>query len=141
MRLVILACCALLTCVAVHAGDDETSVREHSERYVKAILKQDKAALEQLLHKDFDGRGLPDPGYSHRRVDYSEAITHFTATTYRVTRQDEKIESLKVFGDTAIETGRLSGNAGAKGENIFVVEYTRVWLRNGKDWRLVLERR
>jgi ketosteroid isomerase-like protein len=126
---------------AARAADtDEATVREHSSRYTTAILKKDVAALFALLHKDYQGRDLP--GLTFRPDgDRRQAIAYWTSDDLSFARFVASVEAVRLFGDTAIETGFFSGTSRERGSNNHYerLRYTRVWVRDGRGWRLAHE--
>jgi hypothetical protein len=116
--------------------DDCTGVRKHARQYMDALAKADKAGLENLLHKDYQGRELPG---IHAMVDKTAAITYWCPKCF-ITLNDD-VESVRVIGNTAIQTGHLSAECKEYGlpAEWRLLSYTRVWLREGKSWRLFHE--
>ena len=105
-----------------------------------ALLKRDKVTLQALVHERYEGRSLP--GISKLdKGDKAKAITHWTDPSTTFMRLDGKVESVRLFGDTAIEAGTLSANRKEYGTNSTwsSLTYTRVWVKAGKGWRLVHE--
>jgi Domain of unknown function (DUF4440) len=143
MRLLMVIAGTLCLCAGTgHAeGDeDQATVRKHAEQYMAALLKRDRATLRGLVHEGYEGRSLP--GISKmEKGDKAKAIAHWTDPSTTFTRLDGKIESVRLFGDTAIEAGTLSANRKEYGTNSIWegLAYTRVWVRVGKGWRLVHE--
>jgi ketosteroid isomerase-like protein len=76
-----------------------------------------------------------------RKGDKVEAIAYWTHPSTTFTRLVGKVESVRVFGDTAIEAGTLSANRKEYGSDSTWADlaYTRIWVREGKGWRLVHE--
>jgi hypothetical protein len=52
-----------------------------------------------------------------------------------------EVNGVRLFGDTAVETGTLSAQLKELGVHSIwnELDYTRVWVRDGKNWRLVHE--
>jgi ketosteroid isomerase-like protein len=120
--------------------EDQATVRKHAEQYMAALLKRDKVTLQALVHERYEGRSLP--GISKmEKGDKAKAIAHWTDPSTTFTRLDGKVESVRLFGDTAIEAGTLSANRKEYGTNSTWdgLAYTRVWVKAGKGWRLVHE--
>ena len=87
-----------------------------------------------------EGRSLP--GLSRlEKGDKATAITHWTGPHTSFTRLTAKIDSVRLFRDTAIETGTLTANRKEHGQDSSWVglSYTRVWVKDGKGWRLAHE--
>jgi RNA polymerase sigma factor (sigma-70 family) len=120
--------------------EDQAAVRKHAEQYVGALLRGEKDTLNALVHERYEGRSLP--GASKLvKGDKVKAIAHWTDPGSTFTRLVGKVDSVRVFGDTAIESGTLSANRTEYGSNSVWsgLAYTRVWLREAKGWRLVHE--
>jgi ketosteroid isomerase-like protein len=135
--------CALVLCASDGRGADEeaqAAVRKHADQYIAAMLQRDKVALQALLHERYEGRSLPGLGRVEKG-DKARAIAHWTNPAMTFTRLAAKVESVRLFGDTAIETGTLSAQLKDYGTDSTwnKVAYTRVWVREGKGWRLVHE--
>ena len=138
MRVMISACCVLMVwCGATQAADDEATVRESSKRYTAGVLKQDKAVLEGLLHKDYRGHALLGSDFD-QRAHAAEAVAHWTSADSRFTSLETTIERVQVVGNTAVETGKVSGTRSA--HTYGGVTYTRVWVKDNTGWRLAHER-
>ncbi len=118
--------------------DDRAAVRKQSERYTAALIKGDKAGLEELLHKDYQGRSLPGLA-NFPKGDKAQAISHWLGKSF--THLEVEVDSIRLFGDTAIEAGTLSASLKEYGSKATwnKLAYTRVWVREGKGWRLVHE--
>lgn len=139
MRKLTLSLVILLIANAAHATDedDQTAVREHSERYVEAIFNGDPAALNAMLHDKYEGRALP-VGQRGEAADKAKAIVRWTNPNVRFMELTAVVESVQIFGDTAIESGNL--HAKLPGETWGGIGYSRVWIRHGRVWRLVHEK-
>ena len=138
MRVMISACSVLaLWCGATRAADDEATVRESSKRYTAGVLKQDKAILEGLLHREYRGHALLGSDFD-QRADAAEAVAHWTRADSRFTSLETIIERVQVVGNTAIETGKASGTRPR--HTYQGVTYTKVWVKDSAGWRLVHER-
>ncbi|HEX5269591.1 MAG TPA: nuclear transport factor 2 family protein [Gemmataceae bacterium] len=143
MRLLAIIAGALCLCASISGAADEenqSAVRKHAGQYVEALLRRDKATLNVLVHERYEGRGLP--GISKLdKGDKEKSIAHWTDPGTTFTRLTQNVENVRVFGDTAIETGTLFANRKEYGSNSIWagMAYTRVWVREGKGWRLVHE--
>jgi ketosteroid isomerase-like protein len=136
----ILLCLVTVPASAVRSADDEdkAAVRKQGERYAALLRQGDKAGLEELLHKDYQARSLP--GVENlSRADKPQGIAHWLRK--RFTRLEVRADGVRVFGNTAIETGALSAQLKEYGSDSTWRElpYTRVWVREGKGWRLAHE--
>ena len=143
MRLFVLAGCALVIGASVGqaADNDEAAVRDHSGRYSTAVLKKDAAGLLTLLHKDYQGRDLPGVMALSADRDRQKAIAYWSDPGLAVSQFDARVEGVRLFGDTDVETGSFVGVFGQRGARHCWSgkRYTRVWLRDGQGWRLAHE--
>ena len=143
MRLLMVIAGTLCLCAGPgRAADDDAqvTVRKHSGQYLTAMLNRDKVTLRGLVHERYEGRALP--GISRmEKGDKAQAIAHWTNPSTAFTRLAGKVESVRVFGDTAIEAGTLSADRKEYGTTSTWADlaYTRVWVRDGNGWRLVHE--
>jgi hypothetical protein len=130
MRQIFVVGCVLIGWVDLVRADDVSSVSEHVMRYTTAVFKRDKGGLESLLRKDYQGRSLPASQWLGGEVilDKDGALSHWSNRDLHITRFGCKIESVRVFGDTAIETGSMSGELSVfRSPHTFgQVGYTRV---------------
>jgi ketosteroid isomerase-like protein len=142
MRVLMVVGCVLVAGAGVGraASPDEVSVREHSGRYTTAILKKDLAGLFGLLHTDYLGRHLPG-AISGPDLRQRQTVAHWTDRDLNFSHFDAKVENVRLFGDTAIETGTFTGASREHGSNATYggLRYTRVWVRDGQGWRLAHE--
>ena len=105
-----------------------------------ALLRRDTATLNALVHERYEGRSLPGAS-KMEKGDKGKAIAHWTDPGSTFTRLVGNVDSVRVFGDMAIEAGTLSGNRREYGANSTWagLAYTRIWVREAKGWRLVHE--
>ena len=127
----------LLTgCVSQESGiksDPVAALRQLDQERIQAQVGADAAALDRLYAEDFIGIG---PSGTVRTK--AQVIADFTSGSLRfqsITTDDVK---WRVYGDTAVETGRSTMNGQDRGK---VVprdnRFTRVWVRRQGRWQLV----
>jgi hypothetical protein len=119
-------------------GDDRAAVRKQTEQLTAVLLKGDQAGLEALIHKDYQARSLPGP----RDLPVggkTEGVRYWLGGKFLELKVE--VNGIRLFGDTAVETGTLSAQLKELGTHSTWNElaYTRIWLRDGKNWRLVHE--
>ncbi len=142
MKSLILIGGVLLACVNVNsaaAEDDLAAVRKCSERYTALVQKADRAALDDILDTRYQGINLTGDRPSSSE-DKSESIRHWVwlHSFNSLVKLEDKIESIRIFEHTAIEIGVR--NAIGKDTSIWRdMRYTRVWVKDGQDWRLANE--
>jgi ketosteroid isomerase-like protein len=143
MRSLILVGSALLLCASANvpaAEDDSAIIRKCSERYVALLLKGDRIGLENLMHSEYQLTSFlvnrPETG-----ADKAQAIRNWTQPGTSFVVLANKLERIRFFGDTAIETGVLSASRTEFGSlsTWNQIRYTRVWVKEGNDWRLAHE--
>jgi Domain of unknown function (DUF4440) len=139
-NLMLLGCILTATATAAQGGeaDDLAAVRKQGERYRFFLLKANKAGLEGLLHKDYRLSSLLGLDDLPTR---DKAIAYWLRKPFL--RLKVEVDSVRLFRDTAIETGSLSAELKEVGSKLTdtwgQLKYTRVWVREGKTWRLVHE--
>jgi ketosteroid isomerase-like protein len=128
----------LLTAAGRPAPEDQRAVREQAARYETALLRANKAVLEGIFHKDHHLVAGPSV---RGEVGRSEAIGYYTDPARRFHALKTEVGSIRLFGDTAIETGSLSAELKEYGVSSVWrdLTYMRVWIREGKSWQLVHE--
>jgi ketosteroid isomerase-like protein len=141
MRNLFMAGCALLLVAGgPPAGDDpQAAIRAAAERLRYAILQKDKTALEALLHPDYrlsPGAGGFRPSSGSGKA---QAIAYYTDRTFVTLKSP--ITTVRIFGDTAVETGSLTATLREFNQNSYWggIYYTRVWVRDANGWRLAHE--
>ena len=114
-------------------SEDEAEIRRLDREWNEAYPRRDLAALGRVLADDWlciDGRGL---------VITKEELLERVRTAppqFDEHRFDEF--SLRLFGDAAVVTGRLSGSGADEGGPFsFSQRFTRVYARRGGAWRAV----
>ncbi len=123
-------------CVSPASGiksDRVTALRQLDQERIQAQIGADAAALDRLYAEDFIGIG---PSGTVRTK--AQVIADFTSGSLRfqsITTEDVR---WRVYGDTAVETGRstMIGQDGGKAvprDNRF----TRVWVERQHRWQLV----
>ncbi len=113
--------------------NEEERVLELDREWNEAYPQRDVAALDRVIADDWvciDGAGLIiNKGQLLDRVKQSAGFLN----PYRF---DEI--SLRMFGETAIVTGRLSGTGHDEGVEFHLEQrYTRVYLKRNERWQSV----
>jgi hypothetical protein len=141
MRILLMAGCALLLVAgSPPAGDDpQAPIRAAAERLRYAILHRDKPALEALLHPDYrlsQGAGGSRPSSESGKA---QAIAYYMDCTFVTLKSP--ITTVRIFGDTAVETGSLTATLREFNQNSYWVGiyYTRIWVHDANVWRLAHE--
>lgn len=111
----------------------EQEILELEDRRCRATIAQDAGALDALLHDDLvytHSNALVDSKQS-----YVEAIR---SGKFRYRRIERSAERVRVYGDTALVTGRatLEVELGGEPKSLRLV-YLDVWLRQAGVWKFV----
>ena len=138
IRLHVLAIFALLLtgCASSPSGvesDPITLLKRLDQERIQAQIGADAAALDRLYAEDFIGIG---PSGTVRTKP--QVIADFTSGNLRfqsITTDDVR---WRVYGDTAVETGRSTMNGQDKGKTVpRDNRFTRVWVKRQGRWQLV----
>ena len=133
-----LACFAGLMsgCVSPPSGiksDPATALRQLDQERIQAQIGADAAALDRLYAEDFIGIG---PSGTVRTK--AQVIADFTSGSLRfqsITTDDVR---WRVYGDTAVETGRSTMIGQDRGKAVpRDNRFTRVWVERQHRWQLV----
>src|ERR687883_10712 len=111
----------------------EQAIRRLDDERIQAQIHADAAALNRLYADDFIGVG---PSGTVRIK--AEVISDFTSGDLKfqsITTDDVQV---RVYGDTAVETGRSTMNGQDRGKIVpRDTRFTRVWVKQQGRWRLV----
>jgi uncharacterized protein (TIGR02246 family) len=114
-------------------GSVEQAIRQLDGERIRAQVGADAAALERIYADDFIGIG---PSGTVRTK--SQVIADFTSGELKfqsITTDDVRV---RVYGNTAVETGRSTMNGQDKGKAVpRENRFTRVWVKQQGRWRLV----
>jgi ketosteroid isomerase-like protein len=138
ISLLVLAVVAVLLsgCVPPEGGtksDPVTVLKQLDQERIQAQIGADAAALDRLYAEDFIGIG---PSGTVRAK--AQVIADFTSGRLRFQTITTDDVQWRVYGDTAVETGRSTMN-GQDGEKIVPRDnrFTRVWVKRQGRWQLV----
>ena len=110
----------------------EVIKRLDNER-IEAQIHADASALDRIYAPDFIGVGP-----SGRVRTKPQVISDFTSGDLKfqsITTDDVQV---RVYGDTAVETGRSTMIGQDKGQTVpRDTRFTRVWVKQQERWRLV----
>ena len=114
-------------------GSVEQTIRRLDDERIQAQIHADAAALERIYADDFIGIG---PSGTVRTKP--QVISDFTSGELKfqsITTDDVQV---RVYGSTAVETGRSTMNGQDKGKAVpRDNRFTRVWVKRQGRWRLV----
>ena len=113
--------------------EDEREIRRLDREWNEAYPRRDLAALGRVLADDWsciDGRGL--------RITKEELLERVRTAPPQFDEHRFDEFSLRLFGDAAVVTGRLSGSDTDEGGCFrFSQRFTRVYARRGGAWRAI----
>lgn len=114
-------------------GSVEQVIRQVDHERIQAQIGADRVALDRLYAEDFIGIG---PSGTVRTKP--QVIADFTSGELKfqsITTDDVRV---RVYGNTAVETGRSTMIGQDKGKTVPQENrFTRVWVKQGGRWRLV----
>ena len=115
-----------------NSGTQQTIRRLDDER-IQAQIHADASALDRLYADDFIGVGPSGTMRSKPQV-----ITDFTSGTLKFQSITTDEVQVRVYGSTAVETGRSTMKGEDKGKVVPQdTRFTRVWVKQQGRWRLV----
>src|SRR5438874_8943305 len=116
-----------------HQTSVEETIRKLDNERIQAQIHADAAALDRIYAADFIGVG---PSGTVRAKP--QVISDFTSGGLKfqsITTDDVQV---RVYGDTAVETGRSTMNGQDAGKTVpGDNRFTRVWIKQQGRWRLV----
>src|SRR5436305_13187135 len=108
-------------------------IKKLDQERIQAQIHADAATLDRLYADDFIGVG---PSGTIRTKP--QVIADFTSGTLKfqsITTEDVQV---RVYGNTAVETGRSTMKGEDKGKTVpQETRFTRVWVKQQGRWRLV----
>jgi len=108
-------------------------IRRLDEERIQAQIHADAVALNRLYADDFIGIG--PSGTVRTKPQVLADFTSHNLTFQSITTDDVRI---RVYGDTAVETGRSTLIGQDKGKTVpRDNRFTRVWVKQQGRWRLV----
>jgi ketosteroid isomerase-like protein len=116
-----------------HKSSVEQTLRQLDQERIQAQIGADVAALDRLYAEDFIGIG---PSGTVRRK--AQVIADFTSGRLRFQSITTDDVQWRVYGDTAVETGRSIMNGQDRGKAVpRDNRFTRVWVKRQGRWQLV----
>ena len=120
-----------------NAGRDQKStvvqvIKVDHER-IQAQISADRAALDRIYADDFIGIG---PSGTVRTKP--QVLSDFTSGTLKFQSIEIDDVQVRIYGNTAVETGRSTMHGQDKNKTVPVDNrFTRVWVKQSGRWRLV----
>jgi uncharacterized protein (TIGR02246 family) len=114
-------------------GNTEQTIRQLDHERIQAQISADAVALDRLYADDFLGVG--PSGTVRTKAQVIEDFTSGKLKFQTITTDDVQV---RVYGNTAVETGRSIMNGQDKGKSVpRDTRFTRVWIKQEGRWRLV----
>ena len=111
----------------------QEAIRQVDHERIQAQIGADKAALDRLYADDFIGIG---PSGTVRTKP--QVIADFTSGELKFQSIETEDVQIRLYGDTAVETGRSIMSGQDKGKTVpRDNRFTRVWVKQKGHWRLV----
>jgi uncharacterized protein (TIGR02246 family) len=111
----------------------EETIRKVDNERIQAQIHADATALDRIYAADFIGVG---PSGTVRTKP--QVISDFTAGTLKFQSITTDEVQVRVYGDTAVETGLSTMVGQDKGKTVPLdTRFTRVWVKQKGRWRLV----
>jgi ketosteroid isomerase-like protein len=135
---------AILTVAPLALGQRPTATRAQKAKVVELIRKldaeriqaqihADRSALNRIYSSDFIGVG---PSGTVRTKP--QVLSDFTSGQLKFQSITTDDVTIRVYGNTAVETGRSTLIGVDKGKTVPQDNrFTRVWVREQKHWRIV----
>jgi ketosteroid isomerase-like protein len=115
------------------AAEAERAVRQQDQERIHAQISADAIALRRIYADDFLGIG-PTGVVRNKENVVADFTSH--ALTYQSITTDDVL--VRVYGNTAVETGRSTMVGQDKGKPVpHENRFTRVWVMKGGRWQLV----
>src|SRR5882762_6943900 len=116
-----------------HGTSVEEAIRKLDNERIQAQIHADTTALDRIYAADFTGVGPSGTVRTKPQVilDFTSGDLKFQS----ITTDDVQV---RVYGNTAVETGRSIMNGQDKGQTVpRDTRFTRVWVKQQGRWRLV----
>jgi len=107
----------------------EDEIMKLEDQWVQSRATKDPASTRSLLADDFLGSN-PN-GEAQTKQQFIETVT---AGNFASARSEYSERNVRVYGDTAISTGLVSG-AGSSGTD--KIRYMRVYVKRNNQWQIV----
>lgn len=116
-----------------HRMSVEQAIRQVDEERIQAQIHADAVALDRIYAPDFIGIGP-----SGRVRTKPQVLSDFTSGDLKFQSITTDEVRVRVYGNTAVETGRSTMDGQDKGKTVpRDNRFTRVWVKQQGRWRLV----
>lgn len=121
----------LLPAFAAAQGAREEILAADARRFA-AMVQGDQAALEGLLADDLTY--THSNGQLETRAQFLESLR---SGTMRYLSAEPSGQEVRLYGDTAVVTGRAEIKASLQGQELVLsLRFTEVWVKSGGAWKL-----
>ena len=115
------------------AAEAERAVRQQDQERIRAQIAADTIALRRIYADDFLGIG--PTGVVRNKAEVIADFTTHALTYQSITTVEVRV---RVYGNTAVETGRSTMVGQDKGKDVpRENRFTRVWVMTDGRWQLV----
>ena len=105
----------------------EEEIMKLEDQWVQSRAAKDPTVSKELLADDY--LGANPTGQSQTKQQFIDAVTAGTLFAGKAEMMDRKV---RIYGDTAVSTGVVTGVVGGD-----KVRYIRVFVKRNNKWRLV----
>ena len=105
----------------------EEEIMKLEDQWVQSRAAKDPTVTKDLLSDDF--LGTNPTGQAQTKQQFIDAVTAGALFAGKAEMTDRKI---RIYGDTAVSTGVVTGNVGGG-----KTRYIRVFVKRNNNWRLV----
>ena len=144
MRRTLLIAVVILAAMSIALGQRQSAKRDQTRKFeqtirrldderIQAQVHADAATLDRIYADDFIGVGPSGTVRTKPQVlaDFTSGDLKFQSIT------TEEVQ-VRVYGNTAVETGRSTMTGQDKGKDVpRDTRFTRVWVKQQGRWRLV----
>lgn len=115
-------------------AQDEKALAQLQQELAKAWMEGDRATIERIIAHEWSLTG-PDGGRSDRAAVLAQV---FETRAQRINRLEIDDVAIKLFGDTAVVTGRTRGAGAFNGTPYeVVIRFTDTFVRREGRWQAV----
>ena len=115
------------------AASTEQAVQQQDQERIRAQIAADTIALRRIYADDFLGIG--PTGVVRNKTEVIADFTTHALTYQSITTTEVRV---RVYGNTAVETGRSTMVGNDKGKDVpRENRFTRVWVMTDGRWQLV----
>jgi len=109
------------------SGKAEEEIMKIEDQWVQSRATKDPTVAKDLMSDDYLGANITGQAMNKQQV--IDGVTAGTLFAGKAKQTDRKV---RIYGDTAVSTGVVTGNVGAD-----KVRYIRVYVKHNNKWWLV----